>query len=406
MEELQEFLLTEELLIVYAIVGVIMVIGIVFLIARKTYNGRKRKQNTKELNRLVDEVQERLEEDKNNLEVNKLVEEEKLEPVPEVSALKTDNKVVYNEPVHEDVQVLDLHLADVNAPKEEVLTPQIEKLEVEEPVVPEPVATENITFYKPSGEVLAPKEELKANDDIEILDVDSIVEQLDEIEVLDVEEPAVKQPVATISEEKKFVKPKQVEELQYEDANMNQTQAQKEIEKLTRELVQANDTLENIDLTDFEEEQEKNAIISLDEFLKLGDQLYDKNEVTQYEDEGNEPISLADLEAQRAKEVETTTIAVKEPVHEVAIQQTKEENNRQSIKLDDLNTIKETSRANYSDEIKFQRSPIISPVYGIEKTVSSNDMELENTANYEKLDEEIRKTNEFLSTLRELQDKL
>lgn len=406
MEELQEFLLTEELLIVYAIVGVIMVIGIGFLIARKTYNGRKRKQNTKELNRLVDEVQERLEEDKNNLEVNKLVEEEKLEPVPEVSALKTDNKVAYNEPVHEDVQVLDLHLADVNTPKEEVLTPQIEKLEVEEPVVQKPVTNENITFYKPSGEVLAPKEELKANDDIEILDVDSIVEQLDEIEVLDVEEPVVKQPVAAISEEKKFVKPKQVEELQYEDANMNQTQAQKEIEKLTRELVQANDTLENIDLTDFEEEQEKNAIISLDEFLKLGDQLYDKNEVTQYEDEGNEPISLADLEAQRAKEVETTTIAVKEPVHEVAIQQTKEENNRQSIKLDDLNTIKETSRANYSDEIKFQRSPIISPVYGIEKTVSSNDMELENTANYEKLDEEIRKTNEFLSTLRELQDKL
>ena len=33
-------------------------------------------------------------------------------------------------------------------------------------------------------------------------------------------------------------------------------------------------------------------------------------------------------------------------------------------------------------------------------------IELENTANYEKLDEEIRKTNEFLSKLRELQKNL
>ena len=33
-------------------------------------------------------------------------------------------------------------------------------------------------------------------------------------------------------------------------------------------------------------------------------------------------------------------------------------------------------------------------------------MELENTANYDNLDEEIRKTNEFLMTLRELQKKL
>ena len=36
----------------------------------------------------------------------------------------------------------------------------------------------------------------------------------------------------------------------------------------------------------------------------------------------------------------------------------------------------------------------------------STELELENTANYEKLDEEIRKTNEFLATLKELQKKL
>jgi len=57
---------------------------------------------------------------------------------------------------------------------------------------------------------------------------------------------------------------------------------------------------------------------------------------------------------------------------------------------------------------KFHNSPIISPIYGIEKinNVEKNDLELENTANYEKLDQEIKKTNEFLMTLKDLQEKL
>ena len=45
-----------------------------------------------------------------------------------------------------------------------------------------------------------------------------------------------------------------------------------------------------------EEQQEEAAIISLDELLKKGKEMYEKNEITQYEDEGNEPISLQDLE--------------------------------------------------------------------------------------------------------------
>ena len=59
-----------------------------------------------------------------------------------------------------------------------------------------------------------------------------------------------------------------------------------------------------------------------------------------------------------------------------------------------------------TDIKKFKSSPIISPIYGIEKDSNSNELELENTANYEKLDEEIKKKNEFLMTLRELQKKL
>ena len=65
---------------------------------------------------------------------------------------------------------------------------------------------------------------------------------------------------------------------------------------------------------------------------------------------------------------------------------------------------------------KFKNSPFISPVYGIEKEkkdpvtpvvpVHADSIELEQTANLEKLDQEIKKTNEFLKVLKELQKNL
>ena len=81
----------------------------------------------------------------------------------------------------------------------------------------------------------------------------------------------------------------------------------------------------------------------------------------------------------------------------------------QSIEETDISNIKEdvsiTSTLN-NESTKFKRSPIISPIYGIENNKIEKQMEFENTANYEKLDAEIKKTNEFLSTIRELQKKL
>ena len=70
--------------------------------------------------------------------------------------------------------------------------------------------------------------------------------------------------------------------------------------------------------------------------------------------------------------------------------------------------VKKEEKPVYQEHKKFQSSPVISPVFGIERPAvqSNSDIELENTANYEKLDEEIRKTNEFLMTLKELQKKL
>ncbi len=142
-----------------------------------------------------------------------------------------------------------------------------------------------------------------------------------------------------------------------------------------------------------ENEQEEKAIISVTELQKVAENVYDDNEDYQmsYKDEGNEPISIKELE----KLYNTTNL--KEVVEEV-----KEEekpiiiDQSQIKKLEDLPPI--------SSDIKFRLSPFISPVFGIKKTRES--IELEQTANLDKLNEEIKKTNEFLKALKDLQKDL
>ena len=158
-------------------------------------------------------------------------------------------------------------------------------------------------------------------------------------------------------------------------------EAKKELEDTITKLEAAQDGAEekNIELTEFEKMQEDTAIISIDELMAKAKESYDANEKYEdsYQDEGNEPITIDELEARRA------------PKEEIKITEEKEVKN------------------NISEERKFKSSPIISPIFGIEKHEKNvNDLELENTANYEKLDEEIRKTNEFIGTLKELQKKL
>ena len=137
--------------------------------------------------------------------------------------------------------------------------------------------------------------------------------------------------------------------------------------------------------------------------------MYESNEISQYDDE-NIPISLSDLERQIQETLQGTEFldTPTEPVliETPTIEPIKEE--QEQLVLEDLNTVeineKPISNA-YKTEV-FKISPVISPIYGIEKTRNSNDMELENTANYEKLDAEIKKTNEFLAMIKDLQKNL
>ena len=210
----------------------------------------------------------------------------------------------------------------------------------------------------------------------------------------------------------------EVEELQYTSIEPDMETAQLELQKITEELkrqeeaekeevVQVEVETENHDLSNYEEQQEENAIISLEELVQKSKDMYAQNELTQYVDEGNEPISLKELEEKAVlskpkfeDEFSIQNVVPAEEVVEVM------EEVRPTVKLDDFNTIEATTTA-VEPVKKFKSSPIISPIFGIEKDENKDtNMELENTANYDKLDAEIKRTNEFLLTLKDLQKKL
>ena len=331
-----EFLTTEEMIVVYFLIAIASVLYFVIYLLDKTYEKRKRRHNTKELQKIVD-------------------------------ATFPEEKKKIEEPVLTKVETLSVE----EPQKKEVVTPVIEPMVVEKEKVEVPVI-EKMEEEKVEPIIITP----------EVTPQEVVIEQ-----------PKV--------EEEKVEKqqPKQ-EELQYTSIEPDRLEAQEELMRLTETLEKAEQEVKNIELTAFEEEQEQNAIISLDELMARGKTLYESGELEKLEDEGNEPISIQDLEA-RMKAVKEEANKLEEPI---IIE--KEEEKNAPVVLDDLNTVK-VEEPVYQEHKKFKSSPVISPVFGIESPRSTaSEIELENTANYEKLDEEIRKTNEFLMTLKELQKKL
>ena len=341
MNGLIDFLTTEEMIVVYSLIGIASVLGLILFIFDKTANKRRQRQNTRELQKIVDE--------------NEVAVDYKNEPEPVLI------------PIQEDVKA----------------TPVIENA-LEE--------SKTTTVNEVKNEEVKP---------VVVSDVQPEVLQEEKIEVLP-DEPRVDETVIE-NKEKNVIKPvEKVEELQYTSIEPDPTEAQAELMRLTETLEKAEEEVKNIDLTAFEEEQEQNAIISMDELMTRGRAMY-----------------LQDLEARMNANREPEVVAVApEEVSEPVIESVVSEQPKQMV-LDDFQTVQvdtpkvevsptDVKKSAYSEHKKFKSSPVISPVFGIEKPVvnNSSDLELENTANYEKLDEEIRKTNEFLMTLKELQKKL
>lgn len=378
MNEFLEFLTSSEIMIVGVIAVLGGFLGLMLFIFEKTSYRRKQRHNTRELNDLVGDVKmDKVESIESTVEP--LYTEKKEEEIKPVYIESSDNIVSIN-----DEQIIESKIIPIEDTfNVEDALEETEILEIEDSISNNTLEEqiENIE-EKP---LVIPIEEFESRKSIEDIysEVKEKVESIEDITNNSIEENLI-----------------------YTDIEPNKEEAIEELKKATENLIKnaenKNSDSNNIELTRFEAEQEENAIISMDELMKKSNELYEKNEVTQYADEGNEPISLQDLEL-RMNNIKNEISAI-------------EENNK--IVNDNIDTIVESpyediskvrvdnSNKIYRDDIVFKSSPIISPIFGIENTTSSNDIMLENTANYDKFDEEIKKTNEFIVTLKELQEKL
>lgn len=247
--------------------------------------------------------------------------------------------------------------------------------------IEEPVVIESVTTEEQIVEEMAPKEEVKV--------VEEIVEIKKEtpVEVQVVEQKEEVSDIANAINEQ-LIK----EEIETKEANL---QKANEVQEDLNELLEIGIEQK---IAEYEDEQERKAIISVEEFNKISDEMYDSNEVIQmaYEDEGNEPISIEELETlyntREMKAIKLEDFETVQPVDE-----------KEAI-LKDADIKKLEDLPPIAIEKKFKSSPFISPVFGISETKES--LELEQTANLDKLNEEIKKTNEFLKTLKELQKNL
>ncbi len=388
MRDLVEFLTSQEIMIVYAIAFGLCVFCVVSYIVKINSSKYRMKNNTRELNKLVGEIKEQTTEE----EISYLDDKEDSFQGPVLENVTTNNDLKMDEG-SSVIELLESTAEIQGTVSEQSKSSKVEEIEELEPIIIEPIVSlENNINTSDTNKV-----EVNNENEIESNSNESEVEF-----------------VSQESQEK------QEEVLQYTSVEPSPEDARRELDRLKEELTlqQAQeDEMENIALNNYEEEQEANAIISLEELVQKSKDMYEANELTQYADEGNEPISLQDLERKldkKASELEDTFI-IENVVPESELLEAEEENNEavivnsEAINTNTVNTVSVREMPEISSERIFKSSPIISPIYGIEKkdtNMSPTEIELENTANYDKLDEEIKKTNEFLMTLRELQKKL
>ena len=332
MSDLIEFLTSKEIVLIYFIAGLSCFVCIIVYLVEKNNDKRRKRHNTRELNKLVEQLKDEVPEEENN--------------------------VIYDQPVLETI-------VEDNSSLDKMIENTIE--------VSREVTTETY--------VIEPKKEENSISELEYTTIEPDTETA-KLELKKLEERLMQ------------------EEMKKEELIVIEDEYQEEpvIEKV--EVIEDN----NIQLTSYEEEQEASAIISLEELLSKSKELYEANEVTQYEDEGNEPISLQDLEVKMDKKASSIE-------NEFVIEEVVPDKEMTKEEAEILGIDEEVDKQNVGDiriQPKFKSSPIISPIFGIEgiNNKEVNELELENTANYEKLDQEIKKTNEFLKMLKELKKNL
>ena len=376
MQEIIDFLAKKEVFILFIILlAAILLYIILWVISfiKKKDEKKKLKTNTQELTKLAEKV--------------KILEKEQQEAaLPPVFRIE-------QEKVREEIKPLVM--------EEKKEPPKIVVKETfTSPIAITPVVTEVI---EPKKEENVITKEIKLNDN-----------SLSEVEILDANPSGItyKNEVYTKEEAKEELKRLERQLIEPIEVKPFKEVTNDEVIPILDEMLDTKENevkQENISLTNFEEDQEQNAIISLDELLKKGKTIT-QDEIINHEDDGDEPITLQELEAKWKKDKEV--VALKDDDEDIEVLETKKEEvpfSYEDIKVEAPKVKIPTMDELFSkSKTPYKPTPVISPIFGIEedKLSSDNSLKLENTANYDKLDAEIRKTNEFLSKLKELQKKL
>lgn len=200
-------------------------------------------------------------------------------------------------------------------------------------------------------------------------------------EILDYEEPIKETKV--VEENVYFEEPKN--EVFYVEEKNKEEEAKEKLEEVTKKLIEEDSRL--IEHTHFETEQEEKSIISYDELVKASSDIDEKNDRL-LEDEGEAAITLEEL---YQKHVDTQNLI---------------EEQKPEIKVN--NPVFEES------DKKFKNSEVISPVFGFyngkvkqeQKPAKEVFDELDKAVGMRDLEAEIEKTEEFLTELKRLKNKL
>ena len=226
-----------------------------------------------------------------------------------------------------------------------------------------------------------------------LLELETIKQELAKMENIDYLD---EEPVVTKEEVREEIET--IDENVINEENINPIQAQIEPSKIEVEQeveIPINTPTIEDEVERFESDQEEHAIISVEELARASQNITDE-EIEKYEDDGNEPISLKELEEMYKSAIEPVE-EIQEVIEEKLVEQ------EEKITLPDFDITVKPAVDVYEDK-NFKTTPVISPVFGVKQTESS--ISLEQTANLDKLNEEMKKTNEFLSTLKELRKNL
>ncbi len=175
----------------------------------------------------------------------------------------------------------------------------------------------------------------------------------------------------------------------YDEHEMTVEEAKQELKDITLKLLEDND--EPIGHTAFETEQEEMSVISYDELKNINWDSIDESNDNLLKDNGDEPITIEELYQKQQTEQEDQP----KPVVDT------------SPLFEEL-TASPSIDKSYSDT-NFETSKIISPVYGL---LDDKNIEVYSKENYQSnmntkdLENELKKTEEFLQELKDLKSTL